>query len=246
MPDESPVENEQDQAPEAAEPEQPEAEEKDSSSDLSDFPDEAREYIERREKEMQADYTRKTQALAEERKAAQQAQTIVNAASNPNHPDHEQALAILGLEVGDDDDDEYVDEEDALRADVEALKDAYLAEQERSEQQAFQDAEDDFVSERIEALEEKEGLEFSDEELQLLYDAALSNRKDDGEPDVDGAYGLLKRVYDTRQKEWVHSKQTPRQPGSGRAASRKLNLDNREERISYAAEVAAGAINSPE
>lgn len=44
-----------------------------------ELPDEARSYLEQREREMQADYTRKTQEVAEQRREAEQALEFVNA-----------------------------------------------------------------------------------------------------------------------------------------------------------------------
>lgn len=43
------------------------------------LPDEARSYLEQREREMQADYTRKTQEVAEQRREAEQAMEFLNA-----------------------------------------------------------------------------------------------------------------------------------------------------------------------
>lgn len=50
-----------------------------------DLPDEARSYLEQREREMQADYTRKTQEVAEQRREAEQAMEFINALNtDPN------------------------------------------------------------------------------------------------------------------------------------------------------------------
>src|SRR5579864_4943829 len=50
-----------------------------------ELPDDARSYLEQREREMQADYTRKTQEVAAQRREAEQALEFVNALnSDPN------------------------------------------------------------------------------------------------------------------------------------------------------------------
>lgn len=73
--------------------------------DLNQLPPEARSYVEAREREMQADYTRKTQEVAEQRKEAEQALEFINALnSDPSfalqvHQTLSQALQQQGYSV---------------------------------------------------------------------------------------------------------------------------------------------------
>lgn len=73
--------------------------------DPNQLPPEARSYVEQREREMQADYTRKTQELAEQRREAEQALQFIEALnSDPNfalqvHQTLSQSLQSQGYSV---------------------------------------------------------------------------------------------------------------------------------------------------
>ena len=215
---------EQDQ-PESA-PESGSAQERQSESftdaDISAVPENAdREWLAQRYQDMQADYTRKTQEIAETRREAAAMAEIIEAASDPGHPDHQNALDVLGLEVDapelEEDDMSPYSTEDQLMAKVERLEAERAMEQQAAEQAAIEEYEDDLIAEQISSLQQQEGREFDDAELRILYNEALSNPDERGLPNVGYAYELLKDAYTNRQKDWVSSKRTARRPGSGSA-----------------------------
>lgn len=212
-----------------------------TSADISSIPEDAdREWLSQRYADMQADYTRKTQEIAETRREAEAMAEIIEAASDPGHPDHQSALDVLGLEVDQaelEEEDSYFSADDELRTKVERLEAERAMEQQAAEQAAIEEFEDDLIAEQISNLQQQEGREFDDAELRILYNEALSNPDDRGLPNVGYAYELLKDAYTNRQKDWVSSKRTARRPGSGSAADRKFDPTNDEDRVTRTAEI---------
>lgn len=227
-------EQDQDQ-PEPSDSEASEA----SAFDPSSLPDEAREYLSSREKELQATMTRKTQEAAETRRQAEQ---VIEALSDPDHPQHKQVLGYFNLEVeeDDEDDDDLLgdDPTEDLRRELEELKQLYSQDVQTREQQQQEDQIEGQVAEQIEELQDKEGREFTDKELELLFSYAVSNPSNDGNPDVQGAFDALTGAYSTYQKDWINRKKAPRPPGQGTPASRDFDIRDRKARISRSQEIA--------
>jgi hypothetical protein len=174
--------------------------------------------------ELRPVYTQTTQREAQYR-------TIVEAASNPAHPQHEEAIEYLGFAEEQDEDDEDYDSDptQALQQELEEIK-GYLAERDQEQElQQLEDAEYDWLASEISTLQDKEGVEFDDHELQLLVHAATGNRLQDGQPDLQGAYSALNAAWDARQKNWSSSKRAPQAP-SGASAKSEVNLDDPEQR----------------
>jgi hypothetical protein len=120
-------------------------------------------------------------------------------------------------------------------------------EQTIEEQQAYaelaevQEAEQDFLVDGIEALEQQAGREFSDQELAALTSIARSNRSETGVPDLALAYDHLTELEADRQQAWIESKRTGRVPGAGMAAEKAVDLDDPEKRVQFIADRMAAA-----
>lgn len=215
--------------------------------DPSSLPPEAQEYLSTREREMQGDYTRKTQAIAEERRQAQFAQAFHEAILDPNHPQHEEALGILQqrgiLDI--EDPDPGFEDEDVTARRLEALEQRLQQEDAQRQNQQLEDYVLTHVADEIQAIQDSEGREFSDEELTILDTVARRNPDGQGLPNVDYAYKVLKAHNDSQKKSWVSSKRTPRPPGGGPAARQQFDprdpAQRREASIAAAeAAIAAG------
>lgn len=184
------------------------------------------EQLQRSYDELRTKFTQTSQEAAQHR-------LIVEAAANPNHPQHEEALEYLGLE-SEEDEDEYLDEDEELAARIEAIESRQQEALQAQQEAELEEAETDWLAEQIGSLQEKEGREFDDKELNLIVRAATGNRLEDGQPDIEGAYGLLTNVYDARKKDWVSSKRAPQVP-TGASASQQIDLDDAEQRREYLA-----------
>lgn len=167
---------------------------------------------ESRYKELQAEYTRTTQALS--------------ALQGHQGPEAQaQILQALGLELEDVepdlDDDEYSDPDERI-----ARIEAQLAERDQrtqAEQAAAQ--EQDWLAENLDALEKREGAQLSDEEVELVIANALANRLDDGQPNIDGAFKALRAAQAAYQKSYVESKKAPKVP-IGTEGDQKIDLSD--------------------
>lgn len=237
---EAPLEEEdQPEAPEAPETDQPEGEQVEDSFenfDLGGIPEDAdRDWFAERVKAFQSDYTRKTQAAAEARK---QALTVLEAAQDPNHPNHAEVMDYLGFEVADDDLEQDEDEDDPLSpleqrlAALEARdQQAAQAAQQAQQQEVYEDA----LVDRLETLQGVEGVEFTEDELALIVNAAQAIPDDEGLPNVEQAYKLLTGAYAKRQKAYLNGKKNaPRPPGRGVPASRELDISDPQARLDAA------------
>lgn len=225
--------------------------------DLDGLPEE----VQNRYQQMQADYTRKTQALAEQR-AEMETQTAFVAdlvAGEPTEDQVElqeavfQALAerlgydIEGLEADEDaegDDAETGDEApefrdprvDELLAEREAAKQAE-AEQQREQQL---DTIEQEIEDGLKALAKEDGIaELSDDELDLLFDKVLSLPpvEVDGQPkpDLKGAFAALKKVLGVNQQRWIDSKRNAAQAPSGEQAEKPVDLMDQQQRVAHMA-----------
>ena len=212
-----------------------------ADAEAPDAEDTPQENWEKRYQDLQPEYTRATQEAA-------QLRAVYEAARNPNHPQHKDALDALGLEVeaGDEDETEYLDETEELRRELEALKGRFSEQDEQAQQAAFHQAEAEFLDNRISELEKKEGREFTDHETALLVAAAVADRADDGEPQVEAAFEALKHVLDEGRERYLESKKAPRAPGQGASASQKLDFSNEEAVLERAAAAAQAAMERRE
>jgi len=154
---------------------------------LEALPPEARAWLTQREKMMQGDYTRKTQELAEQRKAVEGDLEFLQAirtdpyAALEFHTELTQALVDSGLtpaqaaaeataQIEDVQGDGEVDPDDALRAEVEDLK-AWKAEQESSAQVQYIEAE----LTRQEMAIRQSNPAYKDEDIDAVYELAFAH-----------------------------------------------------------------------
>lgn len=161
-----------------------------------------------------------------------QFQQAVSGAAGPEA--QAQAFAAIGLELdeGDNGDPDLNDDPDARMDQFEER----LNEREAAEQQSqYEAAESQYLAEGIEILEEQAKREFSDEEIQALAAIARANPNDQGIPDLAFAHQQLEAYGNSLKKQWMESKQTGRQPGSGVPAIEQVDLDNDEARVDYMA-----------
>jgi len=83
---------------------------------------------------------------------------------------------------------------------------------------------------------EKLGLDEEDGNIVLSYAMHALPVTAEGLPDVEQAHQFLAARDDRRQKDWAKTKQSPRIPSTGQAATEVPNLDNREERVAWMTE----------
>ena len=192
--------------------------------------------FEQRYNDLRSEFDRRNQQYSE----AEQLQAALSGAAGPEA--QAQVLAAFGIELeGDEDFDEFDDlgefDPDARIDRLEAM----LEEQQMAAQEeAMAEAEVEYLTEGIEALEQGEGREFSDQEIAILASVARANPDANGVPDLEVAHAHLTELLNDRQSAWVQSKKAKR-PGSGIAADRAVDLDNEEARVQFMADRLAAA-----
>ena len=153
---------------------------------------------------------------------------LVAAAKGLHGPELQaQAIQELGLEFQTEEaqDEEYTDPED----EIQRIKE-YLAEQEQSQQQqTLQQQEEEYIDSTVSEIEKRENLNLSDEEFQLVVSAALTNREQDGRPDLEGAFKALKGVETAAHERYLESKKAPKAP-AGTAGDRQFDTSTDEGR----------------
>jgi hypothetical protein len=185
--------------------------------------------FEQRYNDLRPEFDRRSQALSQ----AEQMQEALSGMAGPEA--QAQALMSLGIELEDDQDDyDYEDENPDARLD--RLEQTIEEQQAMAEQEAYIEAEQNFLVEGIEALEEREGREFSEQEVAILASVARANRLDDGTPDLSLANDHLTDLLTERQKSWIESKRGGRRPGSGMAAGKAVDLNDPEARVQFMAD----------
>lgn len=186
---------------------------------------------ERRYADLQPEYTRATQEASELRQQQEQLRTALVIAQDPEHPDYVRANEMLGFEV-EDSEDEYESDEDALQQRLDQLEERFEQSDQEAEMAALEDAEWTWLDRELGRLEADKGLNLSDEEAYVVVGAALANRLDNDQPDMEGAFEALTKAWDSRQKAWRESKRAPQAP-SGATAASDVNLDDKESRREF-------------
>ncbi len=242
MPDAPAPAEEQDQptTPEAPEAEDQPSGEEDSfteSYNPNAVSEEARPQLEAAYKQLQADYTRKTQEVAGTVQEAQELREFAEAMQDPATRDRileEQ----FGYQFEDEGEEEFLDPEEELRNRVEQLE-GHLTQQQQAELASQQENEvTEYVAEEIEALEKSQGkdFEFSPEELAFISTYAHTHPAQNGAPDVRGANDALNKILDQRKQGWIESKKSPRRISQGTAAQKTVEPKDRGERMELALE----------
>jgi hypothetical protein len=191
--------------------------------------------FEQRYSDLRSEFDRRNQQYAE----AEQLQAALSGAAGPEV--QAQILAQFGIELEDDEDFDF-DELDEYDPDarIDRLESMLEEQQMEAEEEMMAEAEVDYLTEGIEALEQHEGREFSDQEIAVLASVARANPDGNGVPDLEVAHAHLSELLQDRQSAWVQSKKAKR-PGSGMAAERAADLDNDEARVQFMADRFAAA-----
>ena len=189
--------------------------------------------FEQRYNDLRSEFDRRNQQYAE----AEQLEAVLAGEAGPDA--QAQALAAFGIELeGDEEFDEFDDELDEYDPDARIDRlESFLEEQAMAaEEEAMAEAEQEYLAEGLGILEEQEGREFSDQELETLVSIAVANPDDQGVPDLAFAHQHLNDLIQDRQQAWVQSKRSGRVPGSGVAADKAVDLDNDETRVQWMAD----------
>ena len=191
--------------------------------------------FEQRYNDLRSEFDRRNQQYAQ----AEQLQAALSGAAGPEA--QAQILATFGIEL-EGDEEELLDDLDEFDPDARIDRlEAMLEEQQMAaEEEAFAEAEVEYLTEGIEALEQQSGREFSDQEIAILASVARANPDQNGVPDLEVAHAHLTELLQDRQSAWVASKKAKR-PGSGVAAERAADLDNDEARVQFIADRIAAA-----
>jgi hypothetical protein len=178
--------------------------------------------------DLQPEYTRTTQRLAE----LERQQELYDLLISTEDPDTRRQVAErLGYAL--DEADPQPDEDtDPLVAYDERLArlEQTLTAREQQEQQAVHAAEvRAVVDERLDTL----GIDKDDQDWVLAYAINALPPTQEGLPDVGQAFQVFSARETDRQKRWASSKRAPHITPHGQAATEVPNLDNREERWAY-------------
>jgi hypothetical protein len=160
---------------------------------------------ERDYKELQREFTRTRQQMTDPEYQAQVAQEWLSANG-------------YALPESDPEPNEFVDPTDALRQELEELK------QWRQEQQQQQHiaALEDYSERRMDEL----GIQSESARNWVASRAFVMNPKADGSIDFESALQEFEALQNDLQKQWMQSKRAPRAPGSGQAATQTKSLDD--------------------
>lgn len=180
--------------------------------------------LQSRYRQMQADYTRKTQEAAEQRKEAEAALALVSALQDDSQREsaikylaesvgEDTILSILGYDVEDDDvTGPELDLEDTDPEFRDPRVDELLAEREAerqrvAEEQRFQQVQSHY-EQSFKSIEEKASRSLSDAEKELVIAKSLAGDPGpNGLPNVTSAWEALEAAWGERQKQWIGSKE---------------------------------------
>ena len=200
----------------------------------NDIPDDAdREWFENQYNELRKGFTQKTQGIAQECQEAQELREFAEAMQDPATRD-----AILeqqfGYQFEEEEEPEYQDPEDELRARLEALEGSLTQQQQKylQEQQSAQTM--DEIAEGIEALETSwgDGYEFKGKTLKAVQ-AYAEVHGPQAIPEIGEA---MREIAEESKQNWVESKKSPRRISQGSTASKTVIPKDRDERLEMAVE----------
>jgi nitrate/nitrite-specific signal transduction histidine kinase len=213
----------------------------DSFTDASgDLPPE----LESRYKSMQADYTRKTQELAELRREAEAATEFFEALQDEGMREDalrqlaeyvgpETLASAAGFEVADEGtyDDFSFQEETPSDPRVDQLAAEWESYKAAQEEQAILGEIESFTDQEMARL----GIENEAEQRAVLSIAATMDLDGEGFPQLEAASQMLSELYGSKQKEWMDTKKAPRQPLQGQQGGEEIDFGNEDERRKYLA-----------
>lgn len=219
-----------------------------SKFNLAEVPEEHRPFVEQAYKQLQGDYTRKTQKLATEGRLLDSLQNEATRGEALQKLTEmvggEQALlAALGYDVNEEGEDnpefgyDEPDEQDpldALRAEVEALKQARQQELSAAQEAQFMARAEQSVEQQFSTLAEA-GHSFNDVDKQALVSLAVSMFPPlpDNTPDVQSAFEFDQRRKDAWLEAYRESKKAPHVSQVGNSAIPTPDLDSHEARVQH-------------
>lgn len=233
---------EADEAPETGQA----AEAQESFTDFDpakDIPEDAdKAWFENKYNELRSGFTQKTQGLSQERQEAQEYRDFITAIQNDPAARDAWLQQEFGYEFEDgEDQEEFLDPEDELRARLENVEGA-LTQQQQEDVQAQQSAQaTDEIAEGIESLEKSfgNGFEFEPKTLKAISSYA----------EVHGPQAIpeIGETFKGFVDDWIASKkESPRRISQGSPAKKAFDPTNQEERFKFYDEVAEEAAPSLE
>jgi len=238
MPDDQTPAEEQDQSVATETPVEDQStgsqEESFTDFDPTTIPEDAdREWLAKRYNELQSGWTQKTQGIAQERQEAAELREFAEAMQDPAVRDQilEQQF---GYQFEDDQEPEYLDPEEELRARIEQVEGA-LTQRDQEGLMAQQSAQEiDEIAGGIEALEQSwgDGFEFKGKALKAVQ-AYAETHGPQAIPEIGEA---MREIAEQNRERWIQSKKSPRRISQGSAASKVAEPKDRGERMELALE----------
>lgn len=192
------------------------------------------EWLQERYKQMQGDYTRKTQAAAETARQRQDELDFIEALRSD--PDTQRAVLEQLSEMlsGESDDEDLIDDSDAVDPMEERL--AQL-EQERATEKATALATE--VTSHIEQLGKDAGFELDDDDVKAVFQGAVGGNKPINRDTTVQAFkdfqARRQALHDKWQKSYLNSKQASQQVPAGGSATDAPDLSKHENRVAQIA-----------
>lgn len=189
--------------------------------------------------DLRPEYTRATQEAArlrEEKEAAEQQAYAYQIYATTDDPDlKRQAAEALGLET------EQAPQEDDPLSSLNARVEKFEKWQEEQTRVAAEQAENErigtLIGERITALVNESGDEYSESEMKVLYGLALLETDEQGNPDPQAAWDLFHEVGKSRSQAILKGKRNVPKPSTGvDATGKKPDLSNDQARREHFAE----------
>ena len=149
-----------------------------------------------------------------------------------------EALRALGFDLEDDaePDDDYTDPEDRYEQRFAQIEQFLQQEAEAKAQADYEKLERQYLDEQVAEIAKSESVELTAEEREAVEGLADRMRDEDGIPDVKGAYELLSRAAEARQKRYVKSKKAPKVE-LGAAGTEKLDMADEDVRRTHLAQL---------
>ena len=185
---------------------------------------------EKRYSDLRPEYDRTTQRLS-------QYEQFIGNLRNPET--QAEALRALGFDLEDENaepDDDYTDPEDRYEQRFAQIEQFLQQEAEAKAQADYEKLERQYLDEQVAEIAKSESVELTAEEREAVEGLADRMRDEDGIPDVKGAYELLSRAAEARQKRYVKSKKAPKVE-LGAAGTEKLDMADEDVRRTHLAQL---------
>jgi len=181
---------------------------------------------------LQPEFTRVTQEAAELR----QYQQFVEALSSDDQEIRSWALNQLGIEVPTE--NEPDDELTALQQRLDKLEQGFQTSAQQSQVDTWNNHQIEYMENGLDAIAGELGRELTEEEVQIMSSIAVTNRDNEGMPDMLKAYDWLKKYDESQQQRWATTKKTPKPPGNGVPGEPTPDLSDPQKRVAWMVEQA--------